>query len=139
MQRVWRVAILVAVATFCGTLPTHAGPGRTKRANKERKQVLIYAHRVSGNLEFVCKGQHYSLKELDYALGEWHIDAAKNSEVAVVLEDNMTLADVKDVPALALKAGFTDVRAFVYWRGTGNVAEVLFGPVRKYRKSERID
>jgi hypothetical protein len=43
------------------------------------------------------------------------------------MEDNMTLSDVKDVPAMALKAGFIEVRAFVYWKGTGNMAEVFFG------------
>jgi hypothetical protein len=49
--------------------------------------------------------------------------------VVVVLEDNLLLSDVKDAPAMALKAGFTDVRVVVYWRGTRNMAEVLFGPV----------
>ncbi len=67
--------------------------------------MLIYAHRVNGNVEYLCEGRHCSAKELDYALGAWHIDAARDSEDAVVLEDNMTLSDVKDVPAMVLKAG----------------------------------
>ena len=44
------------------------------------------------------------------------IDAAKDSEVVVLLEDNLLRSDVKDVP-LWRKADFTDVKAFV--RGTG--------------------
>jgi len=139
MRRVWRVVFIILVATFCAALPLTCGPTKTKKAAKERKQVLIYAHRVNGVVEFVCDGQRYSAKELDYTLGEWHIDAAKGSEVAVILEDNMTLSDVKQVPTMALKAGFTEVRAFVYWRGTGHVAEVLFGPVMKYHRNAPIE
>jgi hypothetical protein len=139
VQKVWRVALMVLIATFCAALPASAGPGKTKKTNREKKQVLIYAHRLNGSVEFMCDGQRYSAKDLDYALGEWHVDAAKGSEVSVVLEDNMTLSDVKDVPAMALKAGFRDVRAFVYWKGTGNFAEVLFGPVMRYRKDAPIN
>ena len=67
------------------------------------------------------------------------MDAAEDSGVVIVLEDNLLLSDVKDAPAMALKAGFTDVRVFVYWRGTVNMAEVLFGPVVKVKKSVAVE
>ena len=35
---------------------------------------------------------------------------------------------------MALKAGLSDVRVFVYWKKTGRMAEVLFGPVIKYKE-----
>jgi hypothetical protein len=60
----------------------------------------------------------------------------KDSEVVVMLEDDLLLSDVKEVPAMAMKAGFTDVRAFVHWKGTGNMAEVWFGPVVKVKKAK---
>jgi hypothetical protein len=44
----------------------------------------------------------------------------------------MALSDIKDVPQMALAAGFKNVRVFVYWKGTGNVAEIFFGPVMKH-------
>jgi hypothetical protein len=55
-----------------------------------------------------------SERDLDYLLGEWHVHAAKDSEVVVVLEDSLALSRVKDVPAMAMKAG----------KGTGNKARV---------------
>lgn len=76
---------------------------------------------------------------MHYQLGEWHVNAAKDSGGVVVLEDNLLLSDVKDAPAMALKAGFTDVRVFVYWRGTKNMPEVLFGPVVKVKKSVAVE
>jgi hypothetical protein len=128
--------VMVLVALVMGTmLPVAAGPGNTKDITKLRKQILVYAHRKGSGIEYVYDGQHYTGKQLDYLLGEWHVDAAKDSEVVVVLEDNLLLSDVKDVPAMALKAAFTDVRAFVYWKGTGNMAEVWFGPVVEVKKA----
>lgn len=32
---------------------------------------------------------------------------------------------------MAVEAGFNYVRVFVYWKGTGNMAELFFGPVVK--------
>jgi hypothetical protein len=37
---------------------------------------------------------------------------------------------------MALNAGFHDVRAFVYWKGTGNMAEVMYGKVMKFKKQD---
>lgn len=128
--------VMVVVALIVGAMaPVGAAPGNTKKVTKLKKQILVYAQKKGSGIEYVYDGQHYTGKQLDYLLGEWHVDAARDSEVVVVLEDNLLLSDVKDVPAMALKAGFTDVRAFVYWKGTGNMAEVWFGPVVKVKKA----
>jgi hypothetical protein len=134
-----RVSMLMMALVWCAVLPASAAPPNVKKGTKQTKQILVYAHRKNSNIEYVFDGKHFAGKGLDYLLGELHVDAAKDSAVVVVLEDNMMLSDVKEVPAMAMKAGFTDVRAFVYWKGTGNMAEVLFGPVVKVRKNASID
>jgi hypothetical protein len=63
---------------------------------------------------------------------EYTVNANPDSPVVVVLEDNMSLSDIKEVPQSALAAGFKNVRVFVYWKGTGNMAELFFGPVVKH-------
>jgi biopolymer transport protein ExbD len=131
-----RVLVLVTVLLAAAMVsPASLGSASKSKATKERKQILVYAHRNGNGVAYLFRGQHYSGKDLDYLLGEWHVDAAKDSEVVVVLEDSLALSDVKDVPAMAMKAGFTDVRAFVYWKGTGNMAEVWFGPLVKVTKA----
>jgi hypothetical protein len=35
---------------------------------------------------------------------------------------------------MALKAGFNDVRVFVYWKKTGRMSEVLFVRVIKHKE-----
>ena len=135
---IWPVLLMLSLVA-CVSMPVPAAPGNAKKAVKSKKQILIYAHRKNATIEYVYEGKRYSAEEMDYQLGEWHADAAKVSEVVVVLEDNLLLSDVKDVPAMALKAGFTDVRAFVYWKGTGHMAEVLFGPVIKVKKTGNVE
>jgi len=136
MKRLFCSMLLVIAFFFGVAFPGSAGPGKSKKAVKQKKQILIYAHRKGNGIEYVYGEKQYSGKELDYLLGEWHVDASKDSEVVVVLEDNLALSDVKNVPAMAMKAGFTDVRAFAYWKGTGNMAEVWFGPVVKVQKQK---
>jgi hypothetical protein len=111
---------------------TSASPKKNRSSvSKTTQRVIVFARKTDHGIEYRIKKQTYTGKDLDYVLGELHIYANKESAVAVVLEDNMLLSDVKDVPLMALKAGYTDVRAYVYWKRTGRMAEILFGPVLK--------
>jgi len=113
-------------------VPTSAGPKKNKSSvSKTAQRVIVFARKTDHGIEYRINKQTYSGPDLGYLLGELHIYANKESAVAVVLEDNMLLSDVKDVPFMALNAGYTDVRAYVYWRRTGKMAEILFGPVLK--------
>jgi hypothetical protein len=128
--------LILALAVILGAICSlQAAPRTLKNSGKRKKQILIFAQRQVDGIEYLYAGKRYSGRELDYFLGEWHVDAAQDSELVVVLEDNLPLSDVKEVPAMAMKAGFRDVRAFVYWKGTGNMAEVWFGPVMKVAKA----
>ena len=121
-----------SVLDSSSALPASAGPKKNKSSvSKTTQRVIVFARKTDHGIEYRINKQIYIGKDLDYVLGELHIDANKESAVAVVLEDNMLLSDVKDVPVMALKAGYTDVRAYVYWKRTGRMAEILFGPVLK--------
>ena len=113
-------------------MPSSAGPEKNKSSvSRTTQKVIVFARKTDHGIEYRFNKQIYTGKDLDYVLGELHIYANKESAVAVVLEDNMLLSDVKDVPAMALQAGYTDVRVYVYWKKTGRMAEILFGPVLK--------
>ena len=124
-------ALLFCLGLIFG-MPTSAGPKKSKSsASKTTQRVIFFARKTDRGIEYRLNKQVYTRKDLDYVLGELHVYANKESAIAVVLEDNMLLSDVKDVPLMALKAGYTDVRAYVYWKKTGRMAEILFGPVLK--------
>jgi hypothetical protein len=131
-----KVLLRLFAITLCFGLffsvPTSAGPKKRKSSGFQTTQrIIVFARKTNHGIEYRINKQIYFGKELDYVLGELHIDANSESAVAVVLEDNMLLSDVKDVPSMALKAGYKDVRAYVYWKGTGRMAEILFGAVLK--------
>jgi len=65
-------------------------------------------------------------------VGELRLSSNADSDMVIILEDTMALSDIKQVPQMALDAGFKNVRVFVYWKGTGNIAELFFGPVVKH-------
>jgi hypothetical protein len=89
---IWPVLLMLSLVA-CVSMPVPAAPGNTKKAVKSKKQILTYAHRKNATIEYVYEGKRYSAEEMDYQLGEWHADAAKDSEVVVVLEDNLLLSD----------------------------------------------
>ena len=125
----------LALFLFVGlilSVSSSAGPKKNKsNAPKLTQRIIVFARKTDQGIEYRFNKQTYTAKDLDYVLGELHMYANKDSAIAVVLEDNMLLSDVKDVPAMALKAGYTDVRAYVHWKRTGRMAEILFGPVLK--------
>jgi hypothetical protein len=95
-------------------------------------QLVVSARRTFGQIEYTVGNAHYSKTELSELIGEAHLNAKPDSAVVFVLEDSMALSDIKEVPEMALAAGFKNVRVFVYWKGTGNMAELFFGPVVKH-------
>jgi hypothetical protein len=127
------LTILLCSGFLSGVLSAPAlGKKMKPSVSKADRHIVVFAHKTDRGVEYRMNKQSYTAEELNYALGELHIDAGKRSGVAVVLEDNMQLSDVKAVPGMALRAGFADVRVYVYWKGTGHMAEVLFGPVLKF-------
>lgn len=133
-----KVRVRVFVALLCSGLLSVAFPSSIVAKRKKPSdsktdlRIVVFAHKSDSGIEYRINQKVYKAEGLNYALGEMHIGATKRSGVAVVLEDNMQISDIKAVPGMALRAGFEDVRVYVYWKDTGRMAEVLFGPVLKF-------
>jgi hypothetical protein len=110
-------------------------PNETFAADTEivaKSPLIIAARRSNNQIEYTVNNARYSKRDLDEVIGKARLNSNPDSPVVVVLEDTMSLSDVKEVPQSALAAGFKNVRVFVYWKGTGNMAELFFGPVVKH-------
>lgn len=68
---------------------------RSKKRAQTKKQILVYAQRIDGTIRYMIPGKLYNNGDLDYLLGELHIDATPDSGVVVILEDSMALSDIK--------------------------------------------
>ncbi len=102
--------------------------------------IVVFVHREDMKLVFEIDDKVYTRDELNFELGEMALDG-KDRLVVVLIQDNVLLTDLKEVPTMALKAGFRKISVFLIWKKTGsmaemfllrhddNYAEVLFGPV----------
>jgi hypothetical protein len=63
MKTVAPRVVLVALA-LGAIVPLSAAPGNTKKVEKLKKQILVYAQRKDSGIEYVYSGRHYSGKEL---------------------------------------------------------------------------
>jgi hypothetical protein len=127
--------LAIACIVFALLLLCHAvsaGHKNTRAKILPKNQIVVSARRVNGEIEYTIGNFHYTKAALSDSMGEMRLNASAESEVVIVLEDTMALADIKEVPQMALSAGFKNVRVFVYWKGTGNMAELFFGPVVKH-------
>lgn len=110
----------------------NAWPGKSRTKVLPKQQIVVSARRLNGSIEYSIGKARYTSASLNECIGELRLASSAESTVVIVLEDTLALSDIKEVPRMALDAGFKNVRVFVYWKGTGNMAELFFGPVVKH-------
>jgi hypothetical protein len=123
-------AILLLAVLF-SSAPLPASP-KNKLKILPKSKIVVSARRLNGSIDYAIGNSHYSKFALGEIIGEFRISSNADSDIVIVLEHTLTLSDIKEVPQMALDAGFKNVRVFVYWKGTGNMAELFFGPVVKH-------
>jgi len=111
--------------------------------------IVVFVRRVDSSLEFVLEDFRYTGDQLAFKLGELALERGKDRQIVVILEDSVLMSDFKEVPFMAIDAGFRDVRVFLTWkksrkmaevilsRKTDDLSEFLFGPVRKKTKDPK--
>ncbi|MFI5059517.1 MAG: hypothetical protein ACHQLQ_15200 [Candidatus Acidiferrales bacterium] len=111
--------------------------------------IVVFVRRIDSSLEFVLEDFRYTGDQLAFKLGELALERGKDRQIVVILEDSVLMSDFKEVPFMAINAGFRDVRVFLTWkksrkmaevilsRKTDDLSEFLFGPVRKKTKDPK--
>jgi hypothetical protein len=128
-------------------------PSRFKSIDSTSKDktlpIVVFVRRIDVSLEFVLEDARYTGDLLAFKLGELALDRGKDRQIVVILEDSVLMSDFKEVPFMAINAGFRDVRVFLTWkksrkmaevilsRKTDDLSEFLFGPVRKKTKDPK--
>jgi biopolymer transport protein ExbD len=132
-KRLVVVALVIIVAISVGSELARSKDHRN--SEPPSKQIVVTVGTRHGkNLQYGMESATYSSSDLNYALAELALQRGKDCQVAVVLDADAPIGDIQEVPAMAVRAGFTDIRVFAHWPKTGNMAEILFGPVQKYSK-----
>jgi hypothetical protein len=127
------VGIGIIVVAFCVLVPSSSSRTRTSRFT-DLGPIVVKVKRIQGLLECSIDGEKFSKQDLNFQLAEMKLRAKRGVEgrVLVMLDEKTTyIADIKAVPQMAVNAGFTDMQVFVVFEGAGDMAEVVYGPVKK--------
>ena len=76
----------------------------------------------------------YALKKSDISrwLAEAKLREGNDCQIVPIIDDNVELGAVTQIYEMAINAGFRDIHPFVYWKKTGQMAELQFGPSTKF-------
>lgn len=128
------IGIGIIILAICVLVPASSSRTRPPSRFTTIGPIIVKVKRVEGVLQYSIDGEKFSKRDLNFQLAEMKLRAKRGPEsrVLVMLDEKSThIADIKTVPLMAVNAGFTDMQVFVVFEGAGNMAEVVYGPVKK--------
>jgi len=129
-----QAALLGLLALGCLSIGgLHARPQQKQEPErKPEKQVVVRVHKSEKGLEYVLDANKYKKRDANYALAELKLQKGADCQVIAIIDDNADLGAITKFSEMAINAGFLDIRPYVYWRETGRMAEIQFGPPIKF-------
>jgi hypothetical protein len=125
---------LAIIFVTCVVVPlaTVARPPKDRPEPGKVKQIVVRIHRSQAGLEYEMRDYRLKKGDANYWLAEIKLRECDNCQIIPILDDNVELAAITQISEMAINAGFKDIRPFVYWRKTGNMAQIQFGPPIKF-------
>jgi hypothetical protein len=124
------ISIIVSITT------THAKPRKTSPEQAKERQIVVRVHKSPKGLEYEMRSYGLKKGEANYWLAEIKLRECNDCQVIPIIDDNVELGGITEISEMAINAGFKDIRPFVYWRKTGRMAEIQFGPPVKFTANE---
>jgi len=133
-----RIAILgtlLASATF-SVVTLRAKPDEKPVQKQGVRQLVVHVHKSAKGLEYEMRSYHLKKAEANYWLADIKLRECNDCQIIPLIDDNVELGAITQISEMAINAGFKDIRPFVFWRNTGRIAEVQFGPPIKFTWNE---
>jgi len=114
-----------------------AGSARRSTLPKEAEPIVIVVHEKDKGLLFEVEFDGYEYKKVDanYYLADLKLKRGGDHPVLLLVEDKAPLSAITEASEMAINAGFKDIRPYVYWHKTGNMARIEYGKVIKFTKN----
>lgn len=133
MKKVAFLFVLMVVVVTAGAADSRKNPPESGKP----KQIVVLVHKSSSGLEYEMRSYKLQKGDANYWLAEIKLRECSNCQIIPILDDNVELGAITQISEMAINAGFKDIRPFVYWRKTGRMAEVQFGPTIKFTENEQ--
>ena len=105
--------------------------------NQSSQQIVVRMHKSPKGLVYEVKSYELKKNDANFLLAELKLKECSDCQIIVLIDDNIELSAINQIGEMAINAGFKDIRPFVYWRKTGRIAEIQFGPVMKISEHPR--
>jgi hypothetical protein len=131
---------VILVSAFVLIVAAHGKPPKNPTEKRNGGQIVVRVHKSSKGLEYEMRS--YSLKKTDanYWLAEIKLRECNECQVIPIIDDDVEFRAITEISEMAINAGFKDIRPFVYWRKTGRMAQIQFGPPIKFTENtEKIE
>jgi len=116
---------LIAVSIYA------AKPNKANHPGKNPEQVVVSVHKAEKGLLFEVESSEYKKGDANYLLAELKLHKGGDCQIIAVVDDRVPLSAITEISEMAINAGFKDIRPFVSWHKTGNMAQIQFGPAIK--------
>jgi hypothetical protein len=125
-----RTKIKVIFATLAVAVSIAMAARSQEQAQRPKvSQIVVRVHSSAKGPQFEMKSYDGLKKgEANYWLAEIKLRECNNCQVIPIIDDDVELGAITQVSEMAINAGFTDIRPFIFWRKTGRMAEIQFGP-----------
>lgn len=137
-----KTALFTILVVVAATSATRAEKQRQKQIETQRpKQLVVHVHNSPRGLQFEMRSYDGLKKgEVNFWLAEIKLRECGDCQVIPIIDDDVPLGGITQVSEMAINAGFNDIRPFIHWKKTGNIAEIQFGPPIKFTTAaEKIE
>ena len=139
-MRTRRKIILTITVAVAAAIAAIAQPRRDEAAAAKSKQIVVLIHRSPRGLEYEMRSYHLKKGDANYWLAEMKLRECTDCQVIPIIDDDVPLGAITQISEMAINAGFKDIRPFVNWKKTGNMAEIQFGPpIRFTADTQKIE
>jgi biopolymer transport protein ExbD len=134
LSKAFRLCVLTMVTSFLLSSADgrHKPTPKNTVPKKNDGQVVIVVRAKGQGLEFRIESEPYSKEDVKYFLGQLRLRRDENTPIIALVEEKVELRGLSQVPSMATAAGFRNIRTYVYWNWSHQMAEIQFGQVMKF-------
>lgn len=117
-QQFLGITLFIVIVLFCST------PLASSQEPQSQKPIIVRVHRQQGQLVFKLEPDPTPGKDILWGLSALVKQHGQNYPVLALVDDSAKISDIDQVPGIAAKAGFGNVRTFIVRHATGKMVEI---------------
>jgi hypothetical protein len=132
MTRTIRILLLASLGCLIAVGLYAASSKKIIHSDKKPEQIVVIVQEADKGLLFNVESNDYKKGDANYLLADLKLHRGGDCQIIAIVDDRASLSAITEISEMAINAGFKDIRPFVVWHKTGNMAQLLFGPAIRF-------